>query len=233
MATKIRLKRIGRRNRPFYRLVVMDSRKRRDGAAIEELGWYNPIDADHSYDIKDDRIIHWLAEGAIPTNAAHKLLRRSGIAHQWHLMQQGLDEAAVEKEMKKWALNREEVLQARTERVKAKTAEKAKPEEVEESSDGSLEVGKADVLYRNAKHPYTKALITAIPTPDPEIKKTKTVLEGDVPSPINPPKGCAFHPRCPIAEDICRKDLPSLINLDEEHSIACHLVANNGKNHTT
>ncbi|MCS5639281.1 MAG: 30S ribosomal protein S16 [Candidatus Marinimicrobia bacterium] len=144
MATKIRLKRIGRRNRPFYRLVVMDSRKRRDGAAIEELGWYNPIDADHSYDIKDDRIIHWLAEGAIPTNAAHKLLRRSGIAHQWHLMQQGLDEAAVEKEMKKWALNREEVLQARTERVKAKTAEKAKPEEVEESSDGSSEVGKAD-----------------------------------------------------------------------------------------
>ena len=144
MATKIRLKRIGRRNRPFYRLVVMDSRKRRDGAAIEELGWYNPIDADHSYDIKDDRIIHWLGEGAIPTNAAHKLLRRSGIAHQWHLMKQGLDEAAVEKEMKKWALNREEVLQARTERVEAKTAEKAKPEEAEEGSDGSAEVGKAD-----------------------------------------------------------------------------------------
>ena len=144
MATKIRLKRIGRRNRPFYRLVVMDSRKRRDGAAIEELGWYNPIDADHSYDIKDDRIIHWLAEGAIPTNAAHKLLHRSGIAHQWHLMKQGLDEAAVEKEMKKWALNREEVLQARTERGEAKTAEKAKPEEVEEDSDGSAEVGKAD-----------------------------------------------------------------------------------------
>jgi len=145
LATKIRLKRIGRRNRPFYRLVVMDSRKRRDGAAIEELGWYNPIDVDHSYDIKDDRIIHWLAEGAIPTNAAHKLLRRSGIAHQWHLMKQGLDEAAVEKEMKKWTLNREEVLQARAEkRVEAKTAEKAKPEEVEESSDGSSEVGKAD-----------------------------------------------------------------------------------------
>ena len=144
MATKIRLKRIGRRNRPFYRLVVMDSLKRRDGAAIEELGWYNPIDADHSYDIKDDRIIHWLAEGAIPTNAAHKLLRRSGIAHQWHLMKQGLDEAAVEKEMKKWALNREEVLQARTERVEAKTAEKAKPEEAEEDPDGSAEVGKAD-----------------------------------------------------------------------------------------
>ncbi len=96
-----------------------------------------------------------------------------------------------------------------------------------------IEVGKADVLYRDAKHPYTKALITAIPTPDPEINKTKTVLEGDVPSPINPPKGCAFHPRCPIAEDICKKDIPRLINLNQEHSVACHLVADvadNGKN---
>ena len=60
MATKIRLKRIGRRNRPFYRMVAMDSRNRRDGAAIEELGWYNPIDSNHSYDLKDERILHWL-----------------------------------------------------------------------------------------------------------------------------------------------------------------------------
>ena len=59
MATKIRLKRIGRRNRPFYRLIVIDSRKRRDGAAIEEIGWYNPIDKDHSYEIKSDRLFHW------------------------------------------------------------------------------------------------------------------------------------------------------------------------------
>ena len=70
MATKIRLKRIGRRNRPFYRMVVMDSRKRRDGAAIEQLGWYNPIDTDHSYDLDQDRILHWLGEGAEPTDAA-------------------------------------------------------------------------------------------------------------------------------------------------------------------
>ena len=57
MATKIRLKRIGRRNRPFYRMVVMDSRSRRDGAAIEELGWYNPIDLDKSFSLKDERIL--------------------------------------------------------------------------------------------------------------------------------------------------------------------------------
>ena len=117
MATKIRLKRIGRRNRPFYRMVVMDSRNRRDGAAIEELGWYNPIDADHSYDFKNDRVIHWLSEGAQPTDAAHKLLRHAGIAHQWHLKKQGLDDNQIEKEMKKWSMNREDIQKNRVARA--------------------------------------------------------------------------------------------------------------------
>ena len=72
MATKIRLKRIGRRNRPFYRLIVIDSRKKRDGAAIEQVGWYNPISTDNSYEINDERILHWLGEGAIPSDAVKK-----------------------------------------------------------------------------------------------------------------------------------------------------------------
>ena len=121
MATKIRLKRIGRRNRPFYRLIVIDSRKQRDGAAIEEVGWYNPIDDGHSYDLKSDRILHWLSQGAVPTNAAHKLMRRAGIAHRWHLMQKGMDEAEIDKEMKKWELNREDVLKVQA--VKKETKE--------------------------------------------------------------------------------------------------------------
>jgi len=116
LATKIRLKRIGRRNRPFYRMVVMDSRSRRDGAAIEELGWYNPIDTELSYSLKDERILHWLKDGAQTTDAAHKLLRRAGIAHKWHLIKQGLDDSQVEKEMQKWILNHEEVLKARSEK---------------------------------------------------------------------------------------------------------------------
>tara|TARA_B100000749_G_C18448704_1_gene475328 strand:+ start:3373 stop:4032 length:660 start_codon:yes stop_codon:yes gene_type:complete len=121
LATKIRLKRIGRRNRPFYRLIVIDSRKQRDGAAIEEVGWYNPIDDGHSYDLKGDRILHWLSQGAVPTNAAHKLMRRAGIAHRWHLIQQGMDEAEIDKEMKKWELNREDVLKVQA--VKKETKE--------------------------------------------------------------------------------------------------------------
>jgi len=124
LATKIRLKRIGRRNRPFYRLVIMDARNRRDGAAIEEVGWYNPIAKDEMYSLKEDRILHWLQEGAQPTDTVHDILRTAGLAHKWHLMKQGLDEAAVEKEMKKWALEREDVLGRRGQRAEAKVAEK-------------------------------------------------------------------------------------------------------------
>ena len=124
MATKIRLKRIGRRNRPFYRLVIMDARNRRDGAAIEEVGWYNPIAKDEMYSLKEDRILYWLEEGAQPTDTAHDILRTAGLAHKWHLMKQGLDETAVEKEMKKWALEREDVLERRHQRAEAKVTEK-------------------------------------------------------------------------------------------------------------
>ena len=131
MATKIRLKRIGRRNRPFYRMVAMDSRNRRDGAAIEELGWYNPIDSNHSYDLKDERILHWLGEGAQPTDAAKKLLRRAGLSHRWHLMQQGMDGSDLEKEMKKWELNREDVLKKRAEKQEQKAKVVAKKNKVE------------------------------------------------------------------------------------------------------
>ena len=124
MATKIRLKRIGRRNRPFYRMVVMDSRSRRDGAAIEELGWYNPIDVEHSYSLKDNRILHWLKDGAQTTDAAHKLLRRAGIAHKWHLIKQGFEDSQIEKEMQKWKLNNEEVIKARSEKKENTNKEK-------------------------------------------------------------------------------------------------------------
>ena len=112
-------------------MVAMDSRNRRDGAAIEELGWYNPIDSNHSYDLKDERILHWLGEGAQPTDAAKKLLRRAGLSHRWHLMQQGMDGSDLEKEMKKWELNREDVLKKRAEKQEQKTKVVAKKNEVE------------------------------------------------------------------------------------------------------
>ena len=112
-------------------MVAMDSRNRRDGAAIEELGWYNPIDSNRSYDLKDERILHWLGEGAQPTDAAKKLLRRAGLSHRWHLMQQGMDGSDLEKEMKKWELNREDVLKKRVEKQEQKAKVVAKKNKVE------------------------------------------------------------------------------------------------------
>ena len=69
-----------------------------------------------------------------------------------------------------------------------------------------VEYAAKEAIFRNPKHPYTKALLSAVPVPDPTFKREKLVLQGDVPSPVNPPSGCHFHTRCPFAQDICRKD---------------------------
>jgi small subunit ribosomal protein S16 len=124
-------------------MVAMDSRNRRDGAAIEELGWYNPIDSNQSYDLKDERILHWLGEGAQPTDAAKKLLRRAGLSHRWHLMQQGMDESDLEKEMKKWELNREDVLKKRTEKQESKAKIVTKKNELEAAETSTNDSGDA------------------------------------------------------------------------------------------
>ncbi|MBN2180081.1 MAG: dipeptide ABC transporter ATP-binding protein [Deltaproteobacteria bacterium] len=78
-------------------------------------------------------------------------------------------------------------------------------------------------LYKTPYHPYTKALLAAVPVPNPSVKREKTVLKGDIPSPINPPSGCAFHPRCPFRMDICDTIEPELLDKGGGHLAACHL----------
>ena len=78
----------------------------------------------------------------------------------------------------------------------------------------------------NCKHPYSKALLSAIPMPDPNIRKKRIILKGDVPSPINPPNGCRFHTRCPEAIAKCKNTEPSLIELSQGHKASCHLLSN-------
>ena len=88
-----------------------------------------------------------------------------------------------------------------------------------------VEITGRDELYRDPKHPYTRALLSAVPIPDPvvEASRERIILTGDVPSPIDPPKGCSFHPRCPFAMDVCREITPVLKPTSEGHSVACHL----------
>lgn len=84
-----------------------------------------------------------------------------------------------------------------------------------------VEMAEAEELYRNPKHPYTKALMSAIPVPDPRRHDERIILTGDVPSPINPPTGCHFHPRCPMAIDDCKTIVPPLEEKSKDHIAAC------------
>jgi len=79
-------------------------------------------------------------------------------------------------------------------------------------------------LFRNPLHPYTQALMSAIPVPNPRLKRQRTILKGDVPSPLNPPAGCRFHPRCPIAIEKCSHDEPPFIEVSPDHWVACWLA---------
>ncbi len=87
-----------------------------------------------------------------------------------------------------------------------------------------VELTGREELYRNPLHPYTKALMSAIPVPNPKMKRQRTILKGAVPSPLNPPKGCRFHPRCPIADKICGEQEPEFREAAPGHFVACWMV---------
>ena len=78
-------------------------------------------------------------------------------------------------------------------------------------------------LFTRPLHPYTEALLAAVPVPNPRVKRKKQLLQGDVPSPINPPAGCTFHTRCPYAEARCKSEAPALREVSPGHLVSCHL----------
>jgi len=89
-----------------------------------------------------------------------------------------------------------------------------------------VELAECDELYGNPRHPYTQALLAAVPVPDPEIERRRahTIVKGEVPSPINPPSGCVFHPRCPLAVGECSRAVPELREVMPGHFVACPRV---------
>ncbi len=84
-----------------------------------------------------------------------------------------------------------------------------------------VEMAPRDEFFRNPLHPYTQALMSAIPIPDPTIRRERIILPGDVPSPLNPPSGCRFHPRCPVAFDHCKEEEPAFREVSPDHWVAC------------
>lgn len=87
-----------------------------------------------------------------------------------------------------------------------------------------VELAKTGELFFNLKHPYTEALMSAVPVSDPDYKSKRIHLEGDVPSPLNPPSGCYFHTRCPYVHEICKKEAPTFRDMGNAHFVACHLA---------
>ena len=88
-----------------------------------------------------------------------------------------------------------------------------------------VEYGPKEKIFSNPMHPYTKALFSAVPVPDPTVKMNRIILKGDIPSPANPPSGCKFHTRCSECMDICSKVAPNYIEYENGHKVACHLYS--------
>jgi peptide/nickel transport system ATP-binding protein len=86
-----------------------------------------------------------------------------------------------------------------------------------------VELGPLEEVYSHPQHPYTEALLSAVPVPNPRARREHIIPKGEIPSPINPPSGCRFHPRCPYAMEICSKDEPSFADTEDGHLVACHL----------
>ncbi len=146
MAVKLRLRRMGRKKRPFYRIVAADARAPRDGRFIEEIGYYNPIADPAIVEVKEERALYWLQQGAIPTDTVKSLLRKKGIILKFDLMRRGLPPEKIEEELKKWEVlqmeraKREEAKRAQEARSKAKQEEKVeKPQDEAASAETPAE----------------------------------------------------------------------------------------------
>lgn len=87
-----------------------------------------------------------------------------------------------------------------------------------------VELSNSEELYENPLHPYTQALLSAVPVPDPSFERDQILLKGDIPSPADPPTGCTFHTRCPLAIELCKQQVPQFLEVKSGHYVACHLV---------
>ncbi|MCP4572583.1 MAG: 30S ribosomal protein S16 [bacterium] len=157
MATTIRLTRMGRKKRPFYRLVVLDSRKRRDGAYLANLGYYNPFTDPYEIDLHQDEILTWLAKGATVSETARSLLKAEGVLFKYSLVKQGLGETEVEQRMTEW---RDAAVTRRDNKVEAAESRKAAVRQEREDRENAAKA-KAAEAAAEAKAAEEKAAADA------------------------------------------------------------------------
>lgn len=134
MAVKLRLKRMGKKKQPIYKIVAADSRSPRDGKFIEALGIYNPLTKPHSIDLKEERVNYWLDNGAQPTNTVKSLLNQKGITLKRDLVKRKFPQEKIEAELAAWQNKREAALKKKSEKKKVSAKQKAKAQQSTEEA---------------------------------------------------------------------------------------------------
>jgi len=136
LAVKLRLRRMGKKKQPIYKMVAADSRSPRDGKFLEAVGFYNPLTKPHTLELKEDRILYWLNVGAQPTHTVKSLLRQEGITLKKELISKGFDEEKIKSEMENWQKMKEAGSKKRTEK---KLSRKAKAKQEAEAATPAAE----------------------------------------------------------------------------------------------
>ncbi len=185
MAVKLRLRRMGRKKRPFYRIIAADSRAPRDGRFIEEIGYYNPLSDPITLQVSEERALYWLGCGAIPTTTVKNLLRQKGITLRFDLMKQGVGEEKIEEEMKKWEVLQIEKERRRAQREEEQQKEKAKKAKEKDQEEEEKESVAKDESTRKTKETAEEPEKTAEQTeqaPEPVEEDKKKSTETDATS---------------------------------------------------
>ena len=152
MSVKLRLRRMGNTNRPFYRIVAIDSRKRRDGRPIQEVGWYDPIKQPAAASLKEDAILAWLDRGAQPSETVGRLLRSHGLIHKWQLLKEGVSaEEATKRVAEALAAKAEKTKKTRPSKKARAKAEAAATAHVEAAASAKTEAAAAEATPDAAK----------------------------------------------------------------------------------
>ena len=159
--TTIRLTRMGRKKRPFYRLVVLDSRKRRDGAYLANLGYYNPFVDPFEVQLHDDEIIGWLQKGATVSQTARSLLKNQGILYKYSLIKQGMDPAEIDAKVGTWRDQAESNRQQKIDAAAARKAEAERKAEEEAKAEAKAEAEAKAKAEAEAKAAEEKAAAEA------------------------------------------------------------------------
>jgi small subunit ribosomal protein S16 len=143
LAVKLRLKRMGKKKQPIYKIVAADSRSPRDGKFIEDLGLYNPLTQPHTVNLKEERVSYWLDNGAEPTNTVRSLLRQKGITLKKELQSRGFSEEKVQEELEKWFKIKEATKS--TDKRKSKSKVKVEEEKTTEENVVSTEKSSEEI----------------------------------------------------------------------------------------